>query len=1006
MIAAGRTSARTATFAGLLALAVGLLLVLAATATPTATAAGAWSVSRVGTETRYMGLDFITQLQGWAVSGTEGFEAHTHAVARTADAGASWTSVALEPHSAYPDLRDVAFFSSSTGIAVGMATTVVRTIDGGVTWQSVAAANTATLHADFFDVDVVSGTRAYAAGYTYSGAGVDIVMTNDGGVTWVDRSPSQLRDATKCKLVGLDFVDAQRGWALYQNGSDELRVLQTGDGGVTWTQKVLVKDQWAFPRDLCFVDAQNGWALAGYYTYWLYRTTDGGATWTQVGTPAGCGQVWSVFFVSTTHGWMATEDTSANDTVLWRTTDGGATWAAAATGVAGYSNGMRSLDFTDANHGWAAGHMNNTSVVMKYVGTDPLPPDTTPPVTTVTGAVAGGWYRRDVALSFQADDGGFGCSGVKDITWYVDLWTWGGFAGANGTVTFPAPSDHSKDGLYEVFFYAEDIAGNREGSPDADRSIVFGIDTVKPVTVAYAASARRGTAVTLKHTVKDTPPRGPKAKTVVVKVYHSGRLVKTLKYTNKAVDTTLGARFTVPRTWKAGTYVFKVYATDNAGNAQGKVGSNKLAASSSPPSRTDINVDLCWRSQDAGREEPATRRWACRGRAAGPPYETRIDGRARPKGVGYMRPDAKAISVVLLMSVVLTLLIAASPAAAAPQEGGARAASPPNLVTRVGLQPGTPNVLKTGQRVTVSFTYQTDRIAGVRIFVRPLTGGVLTPYYGAHGSPLYAVGSGTGSGWFTITRGSQRVERIRVQMYTANQSDLLFETTLPVDYQFRSAAKMVSKVRLTATPNVLKHTQKVSVRFAYNAKSAGGVRFVVRPISGGKVTPNYAAAATWLYPPGSGTAKSWFTVKKGATTVTGVRIQMWNAARTKRLFQVTLPVSYRYQRPDNIANSITLAPGTPNILKVGEDVSLAFKYTTNEAGGVRIWARPFTGGNLTPNYGAHGSPLYPVGSGAAAGSFTITSGTVTVDEIRIQMWADGETRLLFERKIPVSYQFK
>jgi hypothetical protein len=32
----------------------------------------------------------------------------------------------------------------------------------------------------------------------------------------------------------------------------------------------------------------------------------------------------------------------------------------------------------------------------------------------------------------------------------------------------------------------------------------------------------------------------------------------------------------VPRTWKAGTYRFSVYAIDKAGNPQAKVGYNKL----------------------------------------------------------------------------------------------------------------------------------------------------------------------------------------------------------------------------------------------------------------------------------------------------------------------------------------------------------------------------------------------------------------------------------------------
>jgi len=88
-------------------------------------------------------------------------------------------------------------------------------------------------------------------------------------------------------------------------------------------------------------------------------------------------------------------------------------------------------------------------------------------------------------------------------------------------------------------------------------------------------------------------------------------------------------------------------------------------------------------------------------------------------------------------------------------------------------------------------------------------------------------------------------------------------------------------------------------------------------------------------------------------------------------------------------------------------VNITFNYTTNETEGVRIWARPFTGGNRTPNYGAHGSPVYPYGSGSGDGYFTISSGetTVTVDQVGFQMWTPGQGELLLELFIPVTYQF-
>jgi hypothetical protein len=244
-------------------------------------------------------------------------------------------------------------------------------------------------------------------------------------------------------------------------------------------------------------------------------------------------------------------------------------------------------------------------------------------------------------------------------------------------------------------------------------------------------------------------------------------------------------------------------------------------------------------------------------------------------------------------------------------------------------------------------------------------------------------------------------------MWNDAQTTLLYEAFIPVSYKFTSAASNVIKeITLTRTPNVLKPNQKVAVSFKYKTTRAAGVRIFARPLSGGSLTPNYAASGSPLYPVGAGTGHGWFTVTKGTATVTKVRLTMWNANQTKLLFKALVPVNYQFKRPANIAYSIQLAPRTPNILKFGENVSLTFKYTTNEAGGVRIWARPFSAGALTPNYAAHGSPLYPVGSGAASGFFTISDVPALVSQIRFQMWNDAQTKLLFETKIPVSYQFK
>jgi hypothetical protein len=65
---------------------------------------------------------------------------------------------------------------------------------------------------------------------------------------------------------------------------------------------------------------------------------------------------------------------------------------------------------------------------------------------------------------------------------------------------------------------------------------------------------------------------------VTIKIKNrAGKVLKTLRYRGKPVNRLLTARFTVPRTWKAGAYRrFFVYARDQAGNAQRKIGSNRL----------------------------------------------------------------------------------------------------------------------------------------------------------------------------------------------------------------------------------------------------------------------------------------------------------------------------------------------------------------------------------------------------------------------------------------------
>ena len=326
-----------------------------------------------------------------------------------------------------------------------------------------------------------------------------------------------------------------------------------------------------------------------------------------------------------------------------------------------------------------------------------------------------------------------------------------------------------------------------------------------------------------------------------------------------------------------------------------------------------------------------------------------------------------------------------------------------DLVTNISLGPDTPNILRNNEDVTVNFSYSTTQAGGVRIFARPFSGGSPSPNYAACPSPLYPQSAtGSGSCTFTISTGQVVVDQIRLEMYDANQTTLLFETFVPVFYLFADPINLVTDITLSPdTPNVLSFDQDVNLTFNYSTRTVGGVRIFARPFTNGALTPNYAASGSPLYAIGGGSGSGFFTILSGPVVIDQIRIQMWDANQTTLLFEAFLPVYFRFKAATNIVTHISITPDTPNIFKYNQDVNFTFNYNTSQAGGVLIFLRPFSGANLSPNYAAHGSPVYATGSGSGTGFFTLTAGPLVVDKVRIQMWNTSQTKLLFEAFLPV-----
>jgi len=342
----GPRRAITMGLAGLVVLLV-VAGVAAAARGPVRTAAQRGAAHQ-GMSTVLTDVSFTDASHGW-IAGQAGY------VLRTSDGGATWTKTTM---SGRVNLSSVSFADSTHGFASGVWWTtenigkagplLFSTSDGGATWNKsrlLPGVNGMMDHVVAIDADTACAVGAASEIEHY---GV-VVRTTNGGSSWQTQLKQSGRRTTV--LTGVDFVDADTGWASgYDAHTGHGVVLATSDGGATWRKQATPQSAWILQID--FADAQHGWASA-YKS--VLRTTDGGATWVKVAVVHGPDQdIEDVSFFDVEHGWAV-----GNSGTIWATSDGGATWTAQTSGV---KTGLLAACFVSAQQGWVVGEDN---VVLK-----------------------------------------------------------------------------------------------------------------------------------------------------------------------------------------------------------------------------------------------------------------------------------------------------------------------------------------------------------------------------------------------------------------------------------------------------------------------------------------------------------------------------------------------------------------------------------------------------------------------------------------------------------------
>lgn len=243
-------------------------------------------------------------------------------------------------------LLDVYFLDENRGWVVGRYLAHLVTIDGGRSWTYLSGNDGfGSYGQDFYQMAVFQDLRGWVCGSVKGDASVTghvvgrLRRTSFGLDSWEDLAVTDPNLFTQGgSLFDLFFIDLNTGVAVGDAGA----IYRTTDGGTSWSRINSNVDSDIY--SVFFRTSSIGWAVGRDGV--ILKSTNGGRSWSKqsINLPVDLN---SVHFITDNNGWVV----GSSGTIL-RTTNGGTNWTAVSSGVV---NALAKIYWLDNQTAWIVG---------------------------------------------------------------------------------------------------------------------------------------------------------------------------------------------------------------------------------------------------------------------------------------------------------------------------------------------------------------------------------------------------------------------------------------------------------------------------------------------------------------------------------------------------------------------------------------------------------------------------------------------------------------------------